>query len=178
MSRPRAGPDRDTLCPMNQYPNPYSPMSSVQSVMVQRSRPRALTVAVTFWIVAGLCWPVGILVRELVVVANPGSGEAPSPPGWVLMMFGFAVLAIAECWLGLLLRAGHWYARLALAFGAVLCETVVLVALIQAVATGLEYRDGAAIAWWLVMSVWAVLGPVALVCSFVPSVNAYLNARR
>lgn len=163
---------------MNQYPNPYSPMSPVQSVMVRRSRPRALTVAVTCWIVAGLCWPLGILARELAVVANPGSGEAPSPPGWVLMMFAFAVLAIAECWLGLLLRAGHWYARLALAFGAVLCETVVLVVLIQAAATGLDYTDGAAAAWWVVMVVWAVLGPAALVCSFLPSVNAYLNARR
>ncbi len=162
---------------MNQYPIP--PMNPVQQVVQRRARPLAITVATTLWLVAGICWPLGVLVRRLAGATGAGVSPGFGSLDFLLSMFGVVVLGIAECWLALLVRGGNWYARLGLAFGAVICETIVLVQLIGALTAGLSayYGAGAAL-WWVTMVVWAVIPPCALVFSFLPSVNGYLAARR
>lgn len=150
---------------MNQFPNPMNP---VDSVVVSRKRPVALTVATTLWVIAGVLWPAGFALLHA------------DSSGFGIGLFGFLVLGGAEVWLALLVLGGNWYARLALAFGAVICETVVLVTMITSLTSGSSsYYFGSEIAiWWIVNLLWVLLAPVAFVLSFVPQVNSHLSARR
>ncbi|MEV8442531.1 hypothetical protein AB0425_34575 [Actinosynnema sp. NPDC051121] len=143
------------------YPGRMRDVDQHHAVLV---RPAVVVVSFVLWILTGLSWPIGSVVRSL---AEDGAISGFGP---IMALFTSTCLAIACVWGAVLLLGGNYHARLGLCLGALVIGILALAAAIVAARDG----DTEPVSW-VVIVLRLALPAAASVFGFLPGTRQYFS---